>query len=207
MRLDAFLPLVLTALSVHALNPLRPHAKQSRAYDEAPTATATTESTRTNTLSEHTTILQHLQQSQSALTSATAATIGDLEMDVRRDLDNTDMGFEAQETGEKDGHSAESGLGVRQRLSTNAAEHLAVATGDTWNDRLQTRSRRIERRAHFKRWNTNNDVECDCLGKVSGKYKTATIVLSVVVGLEVLLPLVWICFGSLLMGLVAYHLG
>lgn len=210
MRLDAFLPLVLIALSVHAIDPLRPHAKQSRAYDEAATGTTTTGSTHTNMLSEHVTLVQYFQP---ALTSATATTNAKLEMDGGRDLDNTDKGFEAQKTGEKHGQSAKPRLGTRQRLSTKAVEHLAAAIGDTTfsttkrNDRSQTRSRRIERGTRLNRRNTVRTAECDCPGKVSDKYKIATVVLSVIVGLEVLLPLVWVCFGSLLMGLVAYHLG
>jgi len=50
-------------------------------------------------------------------------------------------------------------------------------------------------------------AECGCSGKVSGTYKTATIVLAVIMASEVLLALLWVCFGSLFMVLVGLYLG
>lgn len=113
MLFNVFLPLVLTALSVQALDPFHSLAKQSRANDEVPRATVIIGSTHTNTLAEHTTLIQQSQRSETALTSATVATASNLNRDVRRDLQNTDMKPEVQMRGEKDQNSAvESGSGV-----------------------------------------------------------------------------------------------
>ena len=210
MRLNAFLPLVLTSLSVQALDPLRPHAKQSRAYNEASTATATADALHTNTLSGHTMLTEHYQQSQSTLISAAVDRYSNLNPVPRKSYN---AGKEP-EAGKDNGNSVLTPeLGTGQRLSTKAAEHLAAATGDTTssstegNNRLRTRSHWVERRTHSDCRDTNDDAKCDCLGKVSGKYKTATIVLSVIVGLEVVLPLLWVCFGSIFMVFVAMYFG
>jgi len=212
MLFNAFLPLVLTSLSVQALDPIRPHAKQSRANDEAPTATAIIGSTHTNTLSEHTTLTQHYQRSQPALTSATVNVASNSIKDVRWDLHNTGTESVAQKAGEKDGNLAvDSGWAVEQHLSRKAAEHLA--TGDTTSpntersNRLAARSRLGRRMTLTNGRDTDDGAKCDCSGKASGTYKTATIVLSVFIGLEVLFALLSVCFGSLFMVLVGLYFG
>ena len=212
MLFKVFLQLVLTALSVQALDPFCSLAKQSRANDEVPTATAIIGSTHTNTLAEHTTLIQQSQRSEAALTSATVATASNLNRDVRRDLQNTDMKPEVQMRGEKDQNSAvESGSGVGKRFARKAAEHLDIRDTTSSNterkNRLPAQSRRVRIKAHINGRNTDESAKCDCSGKVSGTYRTATIVLGVIIGLEVLFALLSVCFRSLFRVLVGLFLG
>lgn len=105
----------------------------------------------------------------------------------------------------------DSALGTEKVLSIKADEHHAAENSTSAHteksNRLTARSRRSSGTTLVIDRDIDDGVKSDCFDKVSGKYKTAAIVLSVLIGLEILFALLWVCFRSLLVAVVGLYLG
>jgi hypothetical protein len=197
MRLNAFLPLVLIARSIQAVNPIRARAKQSLAYDEASTITSLIEPAHTNLLLEPTTLVQRFQPT---LMSAAVHEYFNSDPESRKDSHHTYTEFEAckmRETDEKAVMDSESDM--KKEMSMKVEQHHVIEDlSFPYINRLTTRLERGSRKTLFNSRDIADDAESDCSGKVSGRYKTATVALGVIVGLEAILAviaLLWFLFS------------